>query len=154
MSIGLYSNKIPEDDPGRLKHRLKNKRRWQRFYSLVMHCSKRRKTDYVEGLFGYATRLPDTMFSAAVYYEDAPHPDCLVRISDAETYECKDGRWWHTLAFETSASSSELGLAMHAVDYQDLDETPEETAGTTEVLARHATHLARLLKESAYPAGD
>ncbi len=47
-----------------------------------------------------------------------------------------------------------VGEAMHAVDYQDLDETPEETAGTTEVLARHATHLARLLKESAYPAGD
>ena len=88
------------------------------FYALVMHCSKRRKTDYVEGIFGYATRLPYTMFSAAVYYEDTPHPDCLVRVSDAETYECKDGRWWHALAFETSASSSELGLAMHAVDYE------------------------------------
>ena len=47
-----------------------------------------------------------------------------------------------------------VGEAMQAVDYQDLDETPEKTAGTTEVLARHATHLARLLKESAYPAGD
>jgi multimeric flavodoxin WrbA len=47
-----------------------------------------------------------------------------------------------------------VGEAMQAVDYQDLDETPEKTAGTTEVLARHATHLARLLKESAYPTGD
>ena len=47
-----------------------------------------------------------------------------------------------------------VGEAMQAVDYQDLDETPEKTAGTTEVLARHATHLARLLKESAYPAGS
>ncbi len=47
-----------------------------------------------------------------------------------------------------------VGEAMQAVDYQDLDETPEKTAGTTEVLARHATHLARLLKESAYPAGE
>jgi multimeric flavodoxin WrbA len=47
-----------------------------------------------------------------------------------------------------------VGEAMQAVDYQDLDETPEKTAGTTEVLARHATHLARLLKESPYPAGD
>ncbi len=46
-----------------------------------------------------------------------------------------------------------VGEAMQAVDYQDLDQTPEKTAGTTEVLARHATHLARLLKESAYPAG-
>jgi multimeric flavodoxin WrbA len=47
-----------------------------------------------------------------------------------------------------------VGEAMQAVDYQDLDETPEKTAGTTQVLARHATHLARLLKESAYPAGE
>ncbi len=46
-----------------------------------------------------------------------------------------------------------VGEAMQGTDYQDLDETPEKTAGTTEVLARHATHLARLLKESAYPAG-
>jgi multimeric flavodoxin WrbA len=46
-----------------------------------------------------------------------------------------------------------VGEAMQAVDYQDLDETPEQTAGTTTVLARHATHLAGLLKESAYPAG-
>ena len=44
-----------------------------------------------------------------------------------------------------------VGEAMQAVDYQDLDETPEKTAGTTEVLARHATHVARLLKGSAYP---
>lgn len=46
-----------------------------------------------------------------------------------------------------------VGEAMQAVDYKDLDETPEKTAGTTVVLARHATHLARLLKESPYPAG-
>lgn len=45
-----------------------------------------------------------------------------------------------------------VGEAMQAVDYQDLDRTPEKTAGTTEVLARNATHLARLLKKSAYPA--
>ena len=44
-----------------------------------------------------------------------------------------------------------VGEAMQAVDYQDLDRTPEKTAGTTEVLARNATHLARLLKQSAYP---
>lgn len=88
------------------------------FRALVMHCSKRRKTDYVEGLFGYASRIPYTMFSAAVFYEEEPHADCLIRVSDAEAYECINGRWWHTLAFETSSSSSELGLAMHAVDFE------------------------------------
>lgn len=44
-----------------------------------------------------------------------------------------------------------VGEAMQAVDYKDVSPTPEKTAGTTQVLARHATHLARLLKESPYP---
>jgi hypothetical protein len=42
---------------------------------------------------------------------------------------------------------------MQAVDYRDLDTTPEKTAGTTQLLARNATHLARLLTSSNYPAG-
>ena len=46
-----------------------------------------------------------------------------------------------------------VGEAMQAVDYKDLDATPEKTAGTTEVLARNATHLAGLLAASPYPAG-
>ena len=46
-----------------------------------------------------------------------------------------------------------VGEAMQAVDYRDLDATPEKTAGTTQLLARNATHLAGLLKASNYPAG-
>lgn len=46
-----------------------------------------------------------------------------------------------------------VGEAMQAVDYRDLDTTPEKTAGTTQLLARNATHLAGLLKASNYPAG-
>ena len=45
-----------------------------------------------------------------------------------------------------------VGEAMQAVDYRDLDTTPEKTAGTTQLLARNATHLARLLRSSNYPA--
>lgn len=46
-----------------------------------------------------------------------------------------------------------VGEAMQAVDYRDLDTTPETTAETTQLLARNATHLAGLLKASNYPAG-
>jgi multimeric flavodoxin WrbA len=46
-----------------------------------------------------------------------------------------------------------VGEAMQAVDYRDLDTTPEKTAGTTRLLARNATHLAGLLRSSNYPAG-
>lgn len=43
------------------------------------------------------------------------------------------------------------GEAMQTVDYLDLDETPEKTAGTTATVAANAAHLARLLKAQAYP---
>jgi multimeric flavodoxin WrbA len=44
-----------------------------------------------------------------------------------------------------------VGEAMQGTDYQDLDETPETTAGTTKTLAAHLTHLARALRASPYP---
>ena len=43
------------------------------------------------------------------------------------------------------------GEAMHGIDYNDLDETPEVTASTNAMVASSAAHLARLLKDAAYP---
>jgi multimeric flavodoxin WrbA len=43
------------------------------------------------------------------------------------------------------------GEAMGKVDYQDLDETPEQVASTTASLAANAAHLARLLRADGYP---
>lgn len=88
------------------------------FEALVMHCSKRRKTDYVEGLFGYASREAYAMFSAAVFHEPEPHADCTVRVSDIVTYACKDGRWSKQCAIDARGRNSELGLALHAVDFE------------------------------------
>lgn len=88
------------------------------FHALVMHCSKRRKTDFVEGLFGYAVRVPYTMFSAAVFYEQERHPDCTVSLGAQEQFVCKDGRWWHLLASDARERNSELGLILHTVDFE------------------------------------
>ncbi|MFB8145554.1 flavodoxin family protein [Microbacterium sp. NPDC056003] len=44
------------------------------------------------------------------------------------------------------------GEAMHTTDYKDLPETPEKVASTTQTLARHAAHLAKVLAEQPYPA--
>lgn len=46
-----------------------------------------------------------------------------------------------------------VGHAMGSTDYKDLKETPEMTAKTTAMVARHAAHLARLLKSSPFPGG-
>ena len=52
-----------------------------------------------------------------------------------------------------AASTYWVGEAMHGTDYNELEQTPEETATTTATVARNGAHLARLLKATAYPAG-
>ena len=86
------------------------------FSSLVTHCSRRRKTDFVEGLFGSPFWEPYTIFSSAVFYEPQPHPDASVSLSPVEQLVCKDGRWRRQMLCEVSQRSPELGAIMHAVD--------------------------------------
>jgi multimeric flavodoxin WrbA len=50
-----------------------------------------------------------------------------------------------------AAATYWVGEAMHGTDYNELDQTPEETASTNATVARNAAHLARLLKPAAYP---
>jgi multimeric flavodoxin WrbA len=45
-----------------------------------------------------------------------------------------------------------VGEAMQAVDYKDKQPRPEKTAQTTATFAANCAHLARLLRESPYPA--
>lgn len=61
---------------------------------------------------------------------------------------------FNDVGFTVAASGSTywVGEAMHGVDYNDLDQTPEKTAGTTQTAAINALHLARLLRHSPYPA--
>lgn len=51
----------------------------------------------------------------------------------------------------TGGSTYWNGEAMHATDYQDLDQTPDAVASVTAKLVANAAHLARLLKSSQYP---
>jgi multimeric flavodoxin WrbA len=44
-----------------------------------------------------------------------------------------------------------VGEAMGSVNYEDLEQTPEEVANATAMLARNAAHLATVLKAHPYP---
>ena len=45
-----------------------------------------------------------------------------------------------------------VGEAMGSVDYKDLDPKPDKVTNQNALVARHAVHLASLLKASGYPA--
>ncbi|MCC4245171.1 flavodoxin family protein [Stappia indica] len=44
-----------------------------------------------------------------------------------------------------------VGEAMGSVDFQDLQTVPDKVSSTAAMLARNTVHLARLLKDNAYP---
>lgn len=44
-----------------------------------------------------------------------------------------------------------VGEAMGSVDFQDLKSVPDKVSSTAAMLARNTVHLARLLKDNAYP---
>ncbi len=44
-----------------------------------------------------------------------------------------------------------VGGAMGSVDFQDLKTVPDKVSSTAAMLARNTVHLARLLKDNAYP---
>jgi multimeric flavodoxin WrbA len=50
-----------------------------------------------------------------------------------------------------NAVSYWVGRAMQRTDYIDLDETPEEVATATAMLASNVVHIAKLLASSPYP---
>ena len=88
------------------------------FSALVTHCARRRKTDFVEGLFGYATSTWYTMYSGAVFYEEERHPDTVVDLGPYERFICKNGLWQHWRASGASDRNKELGAILHQIDFE------------------------------------
>ena len=86
------------------------------FARMVEHCHKRRKTDYVDGLFGEPTSASYSMFPSAVFWSPTPHEDVEYRASDTEHYRCERGFWWQLYPVRRMATSKELGALVHAVD--------------------------------------
>jgi multimeric flavodoxin WrbA len=79
---------------------------------------------------------------AVVGNEDGAHhvvAECLQALNDVG------------FSIPANACTYWVGEAMQGTDYNDLDETPEATDGTTRTLAAYAVHLAKLLASAGYP---
>lgn len=92
---------------------------------------------------GRMTTLGKVAIVAAVGNEDGAHhviAECLQGLNDVGySIPANGGTYW-------------VGEAMQGTDYQDLDATPETTAGTNKTAATYAVHLAKLLNGSPFPA--
>jgi multimeric flavodoxin WrbA len=94
--------------------------------------------------------------------DDQGRPQVYPRVAVASVVGNEDGA--HAISASLYQALNDVGFsipaqavtywngeAMHTVDYQDLSETPEQTAHATALVATNAVHLARLLKQANYP---
>lgn len=86
------------------------------FALMVNHCHKRRKTDFVTGLFGSPTKMTYTMYPSALFWAPEPHADTVYVASEAESYVCERGFWWRVCPCRRMYTSKELGALLHAID--------------------------------------
>lgn len=86
------------------------------YADMVAHCAKRRKTGFVEGAFGPASRVSYTMFPGAMFWSETSHPDTTYELSSTERYVCARGFWWRELPCRRAEKSDEIGALLHAID--------------------------------------
>lgn len=91
------------------------------FSGFVDHCARRRKTDFVEGLFGGPNSWPYTMFASAVFHEETPHANAHVVVDDTLSFTCKNGAWTYEKVYDGGGASRELGDLLRATDQRLRD---------------------------------
>ena len=90
-------------------------------------------------------RMPSygkVVVAAIVGNEDGAH------FASAQLFQALNDVGWTIPAV---AACYWVGEAMGAVDFKDLDETPEKVTKTAKMVAGNAAHLAGLLRSSPYP---
>lgn len=114
-------------------------------------------------LSSVAARVLERLDAELSETDEAGHPVVQGKVAVAVVVGNEDGA--HKITADLYQALNDVGFsipsqggtywngeAMHTVDYQDLDETPDEVASATAGAARNAVHLAALLKANPYPA--
>ena len=88
---------------------------------------------------------PKVALAAIVGNEDGAHR------SSADLYQ-----WLNDVGFTVAANAVSywVGEAMHATDFNDLDEVPDVVSSAATLAASNAAHLARLFAAHPYPGVD
>lgn len=83
---------------------------------LEEHYAKRCKQGLWETLFGTPCTMDCQMFDAAVFCEDAPHPDADYALGPGLRYACRDGLWTVTRMTVARGPNARLGVALKTLD--------------------------------------
>ena len=85
---------------------------------MAVHCNRRRKTGWVDGLVGYRTSWPFTPLAGVPLEHGWEGPDRTVRVCPGQTVSFRFGRWTERQAYSTTERSRELARLLRAIDRQ------------------------------------
>jgi multimeric flavodoxin WrbA len=118
---------------------------------------------WVGHMSSVAQRVLERLDAALSETDDAGRPILFGKVALAAVVGNEDGA--HKIVADVFQALNDTGFtipaqgctywngeAMQGNDFNDLDETPEPVRSTNATSARNAAHLARLLRDSAYPA--
>ncbi len=118
---------------------------------------------WVGHMSSVAQRVLERLDAALSDTDDAGRPIMFDKVALAAVVGNEDGA--HKIVADLFQAFNDIGFtvpaqgctywngeAMQGTDFTDLDETPDPVKSTNATAARNAVHLARLLRENAYPA--
>jgi multimeric flavodoxin WrbA len=118
---------------------------------------------WVGHMSSVAQRVLERLDAELSETDDADRPILVDKVALAAVVGNEDGA--HKIVADLFQSLNDVGFtipaqgctywngeAMQGTDYTDLDETPDAVTSTNAEAARNAAHLARVLRENAYPA--
>ncbi|WP_165443660.1 TerB N-terminal domain-containing protein [Olsenella sp. Marseille-P4559] len=85
---------------------------------MAVHCNRRRKAGWVDGLVGYRTSWPFTPLAGVPLERGWEGPDRTVRVCPGQTVSYRFGRWTERLAYSTTERSRDLARLLRAIDRQ------------------------------------
>lgn len=88
------------------------------FRRLVVHCAKRRKTDFVDGLVGAGSLVPYRPFLGVPVQEPAQVPGLPLQLTESMAVVERYGRRWLELGYDRAGKSRDLGKVLRGIDRQ------------------------------------
>lgn len=85
---------------------------------MAVHCNRRRKTGWVDGLVGYRTSWPFTPLAGVPLDHGWEGPERTIRICPGQVVSFRFGRWTERLAYSTTERSRDLARLLRAIDRQ------------------------------------
>ena len=86
------------------------------FRQMCDYFRNRKKSDYLEYLFGKKGLLPYHMFNYATFFETDPERNCDYVLSPYHIYRCRSGKWTCEAYFDAEKGKKRLGCFVKTID--------------------------------------